>query len=247
MSSEELLKKKDAEKEEIEEEEAEDVKKLEEMVQEEILEEEVKEEEKEEIEEKGEEVFSEAISIIEEVKKEKEATAESLVLSQLSLVLEELEKLSDTINQLNEKMSKLLDNMNMIADSMSEIKSLILMMAPRRPIAVEKGRKIPKTLPSPKEVVKGVKEATSAKMMPRTVNVDKLLEEIESTIYAQEDLIVHAIKIEGLRITVEEILSDVSKNKIEIPEEKAEELRKMLKYLTEESRIMKSKIMALAT
>jgi len=234
MSSEELVEKKVDEKEE---EEAEEVKKLEEMVQEEIT---------EEVEDKGEEVFSEAISIIEEVKKEKEATTESLVLSQLSLVLEELEKLSDAINQLNEKMSKLLDNMNIIADSMSEIKSLILMMAPRRPIAMEKERKIPRALPSPKEVVKGVKEATPPKVVPKVINVDKLLEEIESTIYAQEDLIVHAIKIEGLRVTVEEVLNDISKNKIEIPETKAEELKKMLKYLTEESRIMKSKIMALA-
>lgn len=197
-----------------------------------------KEEPEEPKEDVIEDTISEDLERISKVVEEELVIPEDEIEDELDLLpaIEEAEEiplieLANSINSIRSEITKLyekVDNleqtMSYLIDSINEIKSIILMLSHGKTEKMQTSR----TISTVKIVEKILEKA----------------EEIQFSIHGNE--ILRAIKIESLLFDIEDLLEKASTNKIKVPKEQLDQLKKVYKTLNKESELLQKKILATA-
>ncbi|MHA1616031.1 MAG: hypothetical protein ACTSX9_01830 [Candidatus Njordarchaeales archaeon] len=169
-------------------------------------------------------IFSEEFVESEERKKphEKISAEKIRIETDISQVLMEVR---ENLSHISEEIEKLRNDFDLLLNSVNEIKGILLLSA--RP---------PEKFPR-----KGIGNVFSR---PSSENIDEVLREIEKTVFSPVDkLIVQAIKVEGLKIWLEELFDEIEKGHLEIPEDRVSEAKKLYKLLLQASRNLRDQIL----
>ena len=140
---------------------------------------------------------------------------------------EVISTLKNDIKNLSKRVEQLHIDLTLLMESVNEIKGILLLSA-RPPERVPQGEETEKRRNS-------------------LLILNRVLSEAEKTIFSPADnVIAQAVKVEGLRIWLEEIFKDVESGKMKIPSEKLSEAKKLYRSLLEMSKTLRERILASA-